>query len=702
MKKLKWFNLLLTSGLSAVTLPLVASSCNQTATLNEQNSQKRKEYFNSLKEYNIKIKELATKFENNTKSLEKAQKLKDEAQIKKAYQDLYDIYFESKFTLNKMTKQLNFLHSYLNKNEQNDTFKTIKIFHTNDEHGRLLYDNSKFSKYSGLEGLNKFIERYDYDLLLSSGDLIQGLPLSDSDKGKTITNIAKFNGYDSIAVGNHEFDYGLNHILELNKKSSESKNGREMPFISANIYYQEFKDNEIKPEGYDSTKVNQRVFKPYIIKKLDNNLKVAILGITTPDTKYTSHPSNSTLVYFKDPATSAKETIDEIKKAEPNIDLIIATVHLGTGRSKVEWTSEYLAKNTDNKIDLILDGHSHTYVKLKQVNDSKSYVTQTESYTKYLGDISLVYNTKEKKIEQIEDNLRDINEISVGIFDANRLLIGELEKIFNKENKVVVFKSPGEFIHVENQVIDKTPYWVGRIKPTALGSFVSNALAWDFVKNTPWVSQKNWEPGTLDNTIGLTNGGGIRTDLKQGDITRADILGLSPFGNRISGVRVKGNTLLETLKYGASKGRSGGFAQLSSNVSYLINVVKKTDPKTNEPGWLWELDTNSVKINGKSIDPEKYYYIITNDFILVGGDGYTILDISQPDKNSAVQLAYEGSKWIDSLINYGQIYGKESLTEEEKNKYFGIQLNKYLEQDFLKNQIVNIPSEAIGEPIPKP
>ncbi|MGV2393491.1 UNVERIFIED_CONTAM: hypothetical protein O8I53_11365 [Campylobacter lari] len=69
------------------------------------------------------------------------------------------------------------------------------------------------------------------DLILSAGDMIQGLPMNNQDKGATMANIANQIGYTAIAIGNHEFDYGLDTILEREKENTQ----KGTPFLSANV-----------------------------------------------------------------------------------------------------------------------------------------------------------------------------------------------------------------------------------------------------------------------------------------------------------------------------------------------------------------------------------------------------------------------------------------------------------------------------------
>ncbi|MBY7705040.1 metallophosphoesterase [Vibrio harveyi] len=95
----------------------------------------------------------------------------------------------------------------MKQSQSNSNQQLLKIVHTNDEHGRLKYDESKLNNYSGMQGLAEILNKnFDRDLLLSAGDLIQGLPLSDSDKGMTISKVAHKTKYDAVAIGNHEFD----------------------------------------------------------------------------------------------------------------------------------------------------------------------------------------------------------------------------------------------------------------------------------------------------------------------------------------------------------------------------------------------------------------------------------------------------------------------------------------------------------------
>ncbi|WBP83983.1 5'-nucleotidase C-terminal domain-containing protein [Mycoplasmopsis edwardii] len=703
MKNKKFLSkFLLGFSVSTLAIPMVAISCAKQEDKTNEKQQLaeslRKEYRENNALYNQKLDEFSKKLKTLKDKLGKE---KTETKKTEIENEIFDLFFEANQTLNPLVQKYNLLFTQLREAEKaaNSKLRTVKIYHSNDEHGRLEFDDYKYNRYAGMIETSKYLKDKKRDLLLSAGDLIQGLPLSDSDKGKTITDIAHYMGYDSVAIGNHEFDYGLEHVLSLNKTSSTEKFGVKTPFISANIYYKDLSSLTEKPTGYDQSKVGKRVFEPYIIKELESGLKVAIFAITTPDTVYTSHPRNSALVEFRDPVESSNEVLKEIKQKHPDISFVIATTHLGTGRNDAKWTSEYLAQNVEGELDLILDGHSHTYVEInkKHAEAKNIYITQTEAYTKYLGDIDVTFDTETGKIHEVHQVLRNVDQIEVYNANLSERLVKRLKKAFDKENSVVAFTSPGVFEHTTTKEVDRVPYWVGRILPTSLGVFAADSIAWGFMKERPWQSHDGWEEATLDNSIGLVNGGGLRANFAEGEITKGAALSVSPFGNRIATVRVKGTVLTEVLKHGLSRGRSGAFSQLSSNVAYEVNAVRKTNEKTGKEEYVWTPTVESFKINDKAINPEKYYYITTNDFILAGGDGYKMINTNEV---KTIDLAYEGDKYIDTLIDFAKLTTDSSSTLESSR--FERSMSSYLDKQTYSKQVVNIPNEAYTNTLTEP
>lgn len=714
LKNLNWLNKIVTLSLIPIlTVPIIAVSCNKNSGSNNVAERKiekktaaqlKDEYYSVFKTYNTKVEELSRSLKPLKDKMGDKQ-ITDEEKRSISYL-IQALSTKAQQELPPLVEKYNQLFDQLRaaQKAEKTEIRTIKLYHSNDEHGRIEFDDGKYTKYSGMVRTSDYLKGKKRDILVSAGDMIQGLPLSDSDKGKTIVKMAKNMGYDAVAVGNHEFDYGLNHILELNKDSSaKDAQGRQMPFLSANIYYKDLAKLETKPEGYKQENVGKRVFEPYIIKELDNGMKAAIFGITTPDTVYTSHPKSSVLVEFRDPLESTKHVIQEIKAKHSDVNFFVALTHLGTGRNEIQWTSEYLAKNNPGDLDLIIDGHSHTYVKINNSENPNIWVTQTQAYTKYLGDIEIDFNVKTGKIVSVKQVLRNIDQIEIATAfqpkdtnDENHKLYTQLEMVFGKEGDTKLFNIPQDLPHSSTIVINKVPYAIGRATPTALGVFGANSLVWKTIKERLVEGKTGNESATIDNTVGLLNSGGLRTSLTAGEVKKKHMLAVSPFGNRLVVIKVTGKQLIEIMKYGLSKGRSGGFAQLSLNFSYETPVEKDTDPATGKPGYLWKPKVDTFKINGQPIVAEKHYYIATNDFLTAGGDGYSMINTGDKDKN--VSLVYEGTKYIDTFIDYGKYVTNPENASKLSEANLEYSIEKLLQPDTINTkQKIVIPAEAFGK-----
>ncbi|EFF41132.1 bifunctional metallophosphatase/5'-nucleotidase [Mycoplasmopsis alligatoris] len=618
----------------------------------------RVNYKNAMEAYNTKLSTYAKELKAMKVAIDKNKK--DEA-LKTSRKEFVA---SKESELKELRSKINTTFKALNLAEKDSDTQTLKIFHTNDEHGRLKFDDGKYNNYSGMDTLAEFLENVEYTLLLSAGDLIQGLPLSDSDKGKTISLVAKEMKYDAIAIGNHEFDFGLDHMLELNKATSST-----MPFLSANVVYN---------DKVSEDKKGKLPFKPYIIKEVANGFKVGIMGITTPDTTITSHPNNSKDVLFNDPVESSNKTVSEIRDKE-KVNFVIALTHLGIGRNIEKWDSNYFAKNALD-VDLVLDGHSHNKVDIAKKDGDQAYLTQTEAYTQYLGEIDLVVNKKTGKIESVTQSLRDINEVELAAFgkknDNVKNLIKDLETKFGVENNKVAFKNTVVFDHVTLQNVDGTEFWKGRVGQTNLGLFAANAIADEVVK-----AKKDDSKYNADTVIGLMNGGGLRANIAIGDVTRGQALGVLPFGNRISAVKVEGDTLKAAIMHAGSKMKSGAFGQFSSNVKF--NIVGSGEGKTKK----YAVEEASIKINGKDIVATNEYTIVTNDFLLAGGDGYVMLKYADKSKN--VTLDYEGGDLLDVLINHAVYTSNEANFGDSKtNTPFAHKMSFYGEASSIKNIVV--------------
>ena len=495
---------------------------------------------------------------------------------------------------------------------QKPTEKDLVLVHTNDVHGRIVEETGR-DKNTSVVGDAKLAtvienERAKKDqttVVLDAGDAFQGLPISNSTKGEARAEILNKMNYDAMAVGNHEFDFGLD-------EAKKYKQILKFPLLSSNTYVN-----------------GARLFEASTIIDKDKSVKgdeVVVIGVTTPETATKTHPKNVQGVTFKDPIPEVLNVVKEIQaKAKATGDdykTYVVLAHLGVDTTTPnEWRGSTLADELSKspllkgKRVVVIDGHSHT-VESKTYGDNVTY-NQTGSYLNNIGKVTLKPNSllgtpsliKASETTNVEPNA----EV--------KKLVDEIKAKYDAENAVVVVKnSPVELSGTRENV---------RVRETNLGNVVADSL------------YEYGQTGFQNKTdIAVTNGGGLReTIAKDKPITKGSVIAVLPFGNTISQIKVSGQNVLEMFEKSLGSilqvdkaGKtvldengqpllepSGGFLHVSgAKVYYDTNLpsgkrVLRVEVKNHDTGAYDRLDLNRT------------YYLTTNDFLAAGGDGYTML-----------------------------------------------------------------------------
>lgn len=245
--------------------------------------------------------------------------------------------------------------------EAKDLSKFV-ILHTNDTHG---FDQ----RAEGILGMatvaavKKDYEAKGYQVLLvDGGDAIQDNNLVNFSQGASAIEFMNAVGYDAMAAGNHEFDYGQDVLL---KRVSEAK----FPILATNI-------------EVNATK--KTLLKPYTIVQ-KGNVKVGIIGITTPETKTSTNPKNVaglTIWAGKPLYAKTQKEIDYLRSA--GCDVVMAVAHLGSSDGSKGIRSNDLAANVKG-LDIIVDGHDH---QVKNLLINNTLIAETGCYTKNIGKIT--------------------------------------------------------------------------------------------------------------------------------------------------------------------------------------------------------------------------------------------------------------------------------------------------------------------------
>lgn len=371
-------------------------------------------------------------------------------------------------------------------------YKHLVITHTNDTHARV-----KEGKYAGM-GLAKVAtkvkelrENNKNVLALDAGDTFHGQTIASLVKGESIAKIMNTIGYDAMAPGNHDFNYGQERLVELDGIT-------EFPILAANV---------VKEDG-------STLLTPYIVKELDG-IKVGIFGLATPETAYKSHPKNTEGLTFKDSVEVAKEMVKEL---EGKTDIIVALTHLGVEGND---TSVNVAENVEG-IDLIVDGHSHTTLPNgKKVNDT--LIVQTGEYDKNLGIVNIAMKAGE--IAYIDAGLLTKKEAASLTEDEELVKVVEgIQKENEKITSVIVGKTDINLDGERGNV---------RTGETNMGNLITEAMV-----------------ETTGADLAFTNGGGIRASIVPGEISKGDVITVLPFGNYVVMKEIKGSDVLAAIEHG--------------------------------------------------------------------------------------------------------------------------------------------------------
>ncbi|EBS7452301.1 bifunctional UDP-sugar hydrolase/5'-nucleotidase [Salmonella enterica] len=484
--------------------------------------------------------------------------------------------------------------------EKDKTYK-ITILHTNDHHGH--FWRSEYGEY-GLAAQKTLVDSIRKEvaqeggsvLLLSGGDINTGVPESDLQDAEPDFRGMNLIGYDAMAVGNHEFD---NPLTVLRQQEKWAK----FPFLSANIYQ--------KSTG-------ERLFKPWAIFTRQD-IKIAVIGLTTDDTAKIGNPEYFTDIEFRKPAEEANVVIQELNMNEKP-DVIIATTHMGhydngDHGSNAPGDVEMARSLPAGSLAMIVGGHSQDPVCMasenkKQVNyvpgtpcapDKQNgiWIVQAHEWGKYVGRADFEFRNGEMKM--VNYQLIPVNLKKKVIWDNGKservLYTPEIAENPQMLSLLTPFQNKGKAqlevkIGSVNGLLEGDRSKV-RFVQTNMGRVILAA-----------------QIARTGADFGVMSGGGIRDSIEAGDITYKSVLKVQPFGNIVVYADMSGKEVVDYLTAVAQmKPDSGAYPQFA-NVSFVAKEGKLTD----------------LKIKGEPVDPAKTYRMATLSFNATGGDGYPRID----------------------------------------------------------------------------
>lgn len=506
--------------------------------------------------------------------------------------------------------------------DKDDKITDINIYHTNDTHSRVesilnsddIQTNIGFAKFK--EYIDQTSEGVDGKLILDAGDTLHGKAFATLENGESVAKVLKAVGYDAIAPGNHDFNYGQDKLTELGQISG-------MEVLAGNV---KTKDDKLK---YEDT----------MIKEI-GDVKVGIFGLATPETSYKTNPNNVKGLYFGDKNSIIEDTKEMIEDLEKQgADIIVGVSHLGIDADS-EVKSTDVVKSVDG-IDLLIDGHSHSDKEdYEKIGDT--IITSTGEYFENMGLVNIKYDEENDKL--IEVNAKQIEASELTNIEEDTEVKELIDSIKQGQEQIL------------SEVIGKTEIDLNgarefvRTGHTNLGYLLTNSMLAETKAD-----------------IALTNGGGIRDSIGKGDITKGDVLQVLPFGNYIVTIEATGQQIIDALNHGLVVG-AGSFTHFAG-MDVKVKEVKD--------GETTKYEVVSITIDGKEIDKGAKYTVATNDFLAVGGDAYTMLadckllnEFSSLDEALIKYIQTEGEAGIklSNEMNLLTVVEGEDDSEDDDNQ----------------------------------
>lgn len=393
---------------------------------------------------------------------------------------------------------------------------TVTIFTTNDLHGMVAGSDASI----GLEQIAGIKASTPNALLIDAGDATQGASFATITQGADVIRVMNAAGYDAMAAGNHEFDYGVDQL-----KANESL--AEFPILAANVF------------GTDGI--------PLLTEQTTIQVggrEICFIGLTTTATVTSTNPKLLNGVTFGDEIEAAGKLIDAFA---PNVDAIVLVTHLGDNAAAVSCTSaQLLAALTDEQraaVTAVIDGHSHT---LENAPVDGIPVVQTGTLDTALGKLTLHFDAD--GAVTAEEELLDYAAamafpLSADGEAAAKKVGDELAAINTEQEKVL-----GQTLCTAD-----TPLWGGyvyydyaepRIVETSYGDFVCDAFA---TYAEVFAGQQGMDRMPV---IAVENGGGVSATLPVGTVTQGDVLTAFNHGNMVEVLKVTPAQLYAALEAG--------------------------------------------------------------------------------------------------------------------------------------------------------
>lgn len=454
-------------------------------------------------------------------------------------------------------------------------------------------------------------------MVISAGDLVGASPLSSAltlDEG-TI-ELMNLLGVDFNAVGNHEFDRGVDELMRLQYggcqrltalvpcRVNPSFKGASFRFLSANVITRDgrplFPATGMRTFGQGRTAVT-----------------VGVIGLTLRETPSLVTPSGVSGLTFEDEAQTINRLAPRLRAQ--GADVVVVAIHQG-GETQGDMNDRTcpglggpivpVLERIDVPVDLVITGHTHrAYACDYALHDpAKSFwVTSAGQYGTLVTDIDLTYDTQARRVVKLAavNRVVEVQPTGLkGLVPAQGLL---------KEVSDLVERYTREAEPLARRVVGRIGSDLNRVRSPSGESLLGNLVA-----DAQWHATRHAQAGASE--LALMNPGGLRADLlpdpDTGQVTYAQLFAAQPFGNTLVVMSLSGLQLRRLLEQQFSDAPAEEPRVLlpSSSLSYRYDLRRAAGQRVSD-----------IRIGGRPVTDTQTYRITVNSFLASGGDRFSVL-----------------------------------------------------------------------------
>ena len=488
-----------------------------------------------------------------------------------------------------------------------DSTRKISFLYTNDLHAHLephrvpwISEHRLVGGFANIATLVRQQKTADSNTLyFDAGDYFTGPSFSSLTKGAAIIDVMNHLSLDAACIGNHEFDHGWQNV-PLQLKAAR------FPVLNGNVF--------IKKSG------KLLWNNPYKIITM-NGIRIAVIGLHGRFAFYDTIAEEMIQgVEARDEEQLLKEYI---RKLQDQADLIVLLVHQGIpGRQSTSGNKD-VARNLQRDIelaqrvpgiDIMITGHAHQGTPQPLVSNG-TLIVSTDALGTELGKLEITYNKQTDKISTYRNTLNYLFDDEVPDDSVTVTVINKWKQKINE-----ITNEPVTVIH--------KPLTRSYGEESVMGNMVTDAMMSAF-------------PGY---DLAVTNSGGLRQDIDTGIVTVGEIISAFPFPNTIHIVRLRGDSLLSLFEHGASL--TNGILQVSKGVELAYDERKPVGARI-----------GYCRINGRELDPDKIYGVLTSNFLADGGDGFGAFKQPVSRKKTGIEIVQTMIRYLKKFRVYEPALG---------------------------------------------